>query len=386
MPPRSIAADATCPRLLPGRCLLDGGAAKGGVLRQRERDSAPAARYTAFGTVDPGARSASGPGDQMRRDAEAGSAAGTGAGSRRIRTARPAWTACWLAALLAGCAHRDVVDTPVQWWHQLEGGEIAKQRPPPPGVNDPYPLVGTVPSHAPAVASPALRSSVTEALLRQRNLATRLDANTPLPPPAAPAAPKAGPPPPASPAPPGQAGAPAAGSATLDAAQAKPAATSDRAPDDPQPELALPALDLPPAPQQAAAVLPGIPGAPPAPPSLPGFSAPAGLPASWTPPDYQTAPPPGTQLAFAPGTDTLLSGQRGAIHAVAVRRAGGPLLVTGYGDCASADPDAQTQALSLAALRARAVAATLQQEGVPASAIRLDARAFGRGASLSLVQ
>ena len=123
---------------------------------------------------------------------------------------------------LAGCAHRDVVDTPVGWWHQLEGVEIARQRPPPPGMNDPYPHVGTTPAHAPVVASLALRRSVTDSLLRQRNLTTRVDANNPIPPPVA-VAPAKAPPAPA----PVAAG---ASSASLDAAEgpSKPAATPAR--------------------------------------------------------------------------------------------------------------------------------------------------------------
>lgn len=296
-----------------------------------------------------------------------------------------------LCLLLLGCAHRDVVDTPVNWWHQLQGGEIARQRPPPPGVNDPYPHIGTTPAHAPQVASLTLRRSVTDALLRQRNLTSRLDANDPLP--LSVAAPAKGVPAasasaagPGGARPPSAAAAPpAAGSASLDAAQSAPASSAPSS-DDSAPELALPPVELPAAPQQPAASLPGVPGAPPAPPSLPGFSAPSGLPVSWTPPDYASAPPGGTVLGFAPGTDTLLSGQRGAIHAAAARRADGALLVTGYGECVDTDTDAQAQALSLAALRARAVATVLQQEGVPPSAIRLRARAFGRGASLSLLQ
>ncbi len=40
--------------------------------------------------------------------------------------------------LLARCgpAH-DPLDTPIAWWHNLQGGVIAEQRPPPPGVDAP---------------------------------------------------------------------------------------------------------------------------------------------------------------------------------------------------------------------------------------------------------
>ena len=298
--------------------------------------------------------------------------------------------------LLAGCAHRDAVDAPVGWWHQLEGGAIAEQRPPPPGVNDPYPKVGTTPAHAPAIASLDLRRSVTTDLLRQRNLANRLDANDPIPvavarpakPAAAPAAPAAG-----------------GSSAMLDAAQAPPsnpktpgpAPAGKPAPTPPpdadaEPELALPAVVVQ-APDASGGpvVMPAIPGAPPAAPRLRGLAVAAspptmGLPASERLPAYTVAPVVGTPIDFVAGTDTMLGGQSGALHAIAARRGGGAILVHGYGDAAAADPDTQSQALSVAALRARTVAEALQAEGVPAGSIRLRAEAFGRGASVSLVQ
>ena len=291
---------------------------------------------------------------------------------------RPVTRAMFVLALsgMAGCAHQDVVDTPVGWWHQLQGGEIAKQRPPPPGLDAPYPLIGTTPAHAPQVASLALRQSVTSALQRQRNLTVRRDANTPIPPPVAPQ----------KPAPP--AVAPTGGSsATLAAAQAPsaPAAAATTA-SDAAPQLALPAVQVQPAGDAAPVTLPAIPGAPPPPPLLPGLDLAPDLPATEKPPDYLVAPPSGTVLAFAPGTDSLIGGQQGALHAVAVRRAGGNLVVRGYGDAQAASTDAQVQALTLASLRARAVARALEGEGVPAKSILLQAEAFGRGTSVSLYQ
>lgn len=317
--------------------------------------------------------------------------------------------------LLAGCGHRDAVDAPVGWWHQLQGGAIAEQRPPPPGVNDPYPRIGTTPAHAPAVASLDLRRSVTTDLLRQRNLANRLDANDPIA--AAPAAPVRRP---AAPAPPAATG---GSSAMLDAAQAPPnptapgptapgptapgpavpgqaasgpigpgPASGKLLPADAEPELALPAVQVQAADASGGQVtISAIPGAPPPSPRLPGLAIPAslptlGLPASSRRPDYAVAPVSGTAIAFASGTDTMLGGQAGALHAIAAHRGGGAVFVHGYGDSAAPDPATQSQALSVAALRARAVAEALQAEGVPAGSIRLRAEAFGRGASVSLVQ
>ncbi len=294
-----------------------------------------------------------------------------------------------LLAPLSGCGHRDVVDTPVAWWHQLEGGAIAQQRPPPPGVDDPYPKIGTTPAAAPQVASVALRQATTAELIEQRNLSARLNAHDPLPPPVArPARAAAKPAPPATN--PGQS------SAVLDAADAPPAppvappvAPHAVAPVE-EAELALPTV-VPPAPGQAdpatPVVLPAIPAAPPPPPTLPGIAMPP-PPAYVAPPRpaYALALPPGDALQFVAGSDVLAASQAGTLHAIAVRRGAGPVFVHGYGDAASDAPHDQSVALTLAAFRARAVALALEREGVPASAIRISAAAFGRGASAGLVE
>jgi outer membrane protein OmpA-like peptidoglycan-associated protein len=51
-----------------------------------------------------------------------------------------------LLLMLGGCS--DVPDriNPVSWWHQLEGGEIAKYRPPPPNPNAPFPKLADQPT------------------------------------------------------------------------------------------------------------------------------------------------------------------------------------------------------------------------------------------------
>ena len=62
----------------------------------------------------------------------------------RFRVQAAAWLLlCGAAPLLAGCSSvfRSSIN-PVSWWHDMEGGEIAKQRPPPPGANEPYPEPG----------------------------------------------------------------------------------------------------------------------------------------------------------------------------------------------------------------------------------------------------
>jgi outer membrane protein OmpA-like peptidoglycan-associated protein len=80
----------------------------------------------------------------------------------------------------------------------------------------------------------------------------------------------------------------------------------------------------------------------------------------------------------ASGTDTLkqLAGRRGS----------GIIAVTGYGDAASNDPDAQSAALALGLSRAKAMAAALTAAGVPATAVQVDAAAIGHGGTARLVQ
>lgn len=296
-----------------------------------------------------------------------------------------------MLAPLAGCGHRDVIDTPVGWWHQLEGGAIAEQRPPPPGVDDPYPKVGTTPAAAPQVASLELRHSVTDQLVEQRNLSARLNAHDPLPPPVA--TPTAH----ARPVSATAASGPAQSSATLDAAEAPaspPSSGADHAarlpaaaPAADEAELAMP--DLAPSPAGstgAPSPLPPIPDAPPPPPGLPGIAMPP--PPSYVPPPrpaYAVAAAPGDPLQFAAGSDVLSPGQAGALRAIVAHRGSGSIIVHGYGDAASDSPQDQSQALTLAALRARSVADALQQLGVPGSAIRIRAAAFGRGASAGLI-
>ncbi len=308
--------------------------------------------------------------------------------------------------LLSGCGGRDPVDAPVNWWHQLEGGEIAKQRPPPPGVDAPYPLIGTTPSSPPPMLSPDLRTALTRHLEEQRNLSARLNADDPiaaLPPtqppaaakpaqggttPTASATPAPGPAKSASaaaanPAPAAAPAAPAVSSATLDAAEAPPAP-----PVAIQPVLAMPDV----VPERAGMIAesgptPQIPAAPPGSPALPGFPVVAAPTyAAQSHPDYALADPPGERLLFPDGSDALSPGQDGILRELVSHRGkAGTIFVHGYGDAASDAPADQAQALTLGALRARAVAGWMQAHGVPADAIRIRADAFGRGATAGLV-
>ncbi len=86
------------------------------------------------------------------------------------------------AGVLGGCGNQRVaLDAPVQWWHDLEGGTIAQQRPPPPGIGQPYPKIGTVPAR-PVLPDVASRTGETDRLAAQREQVERVLTRTPLPP------------------------------------------------------------------------------------------------------------------------------------------------------------------------------------------------------------
>ncbi|MBB2202066.1 hypothetical protein HLH28_10850 [Gluconacetobacter tumulisoli] len=338
---------------------------------------------------------------------------------RAVRAGRAAPALAGLL-MLAGCGHRDAFDATLDWWHQYEGGVIAQQRPPPPGVHDPYPAVGLTPTTPPAVPSAALRQSITENLVEQRNLAHREAVEIgPLtvtaPGTAAGTAKAGGAPGPAKSAPPAGAEQP---SATLEAADSTPQAARPVPPAAPSPG---PAKSAPPAPagqapaNQAgetpaampevampevgadvggvgghavqAAAPPDVAAQPPAPPRFPGFAVPAdGALETPARPAYDLADPEGTRIRFLVASDQLVRGQDGTLASLAGRRGGGAVFVHGYGEAASTDPAEQARAMTLALLRARAVADLLIARGVPADMVHLRAHPFGDGVRVSLNQ
>ena len=366
-----------------------------------------------------------------------------------------------LALLLGGCASFPSSMNPVSWWHDLEGGEIAKERPPPPGATEPYPNLASVPPK-PAAPDQATLENITNALVADRTNAQHLADAAPL---ADPSSPSASPalfgkgtlPPPPAPPPPGAQTA----SANISAAEAPPAAPTPPGPTPPTPaakpsgtaeEIAPPPAKAPVgdvqssplAPPGAAAqptaqsaAPPPLPTTPPPPPSLPGAksaalpppaaspqaaapappvaavapprAAPAAPPPALSPartpppaaapPSAPTtvasaAPPPARapaaasaiSLTFVTGSADLPALAADQLKQLAGRRGNGVIAVTGYGDAASDDPDAQAAALTLGLSRAKAMAAALAADGVPASAVQMDAEAIGRGGSARLVQ
>ena len=94
----------------------------------------------------------------------------------------------------------------------------------------------------------------------------------------------------------------------------------------------------------------------------------------------------GVMIGFAPGSSQLSPTAAQEVKAFAATRGAQPIAVTGYGDATSADPGAQTAAVSLALTRAQAIVNALTAAGVPRAAISLGAEAAGRGASLRLLQ
>jgi outer membrane protein OmpA-like peptidoglycan-associated protein len=338
--------------------------------------------------------------------------------------------------LLSGCGPQKSYN-PVDWWHDLEGGPIAQNRPPPPGADMPYPNLGSVPQK-PVVPDAATRAKVSSGLIADRANAQYTASLAPL----APAAPGGRNPPPRPPAAP--AGDDQTPSATLQGASAPPTRMAPMGPPQlplpsvpmtaPRPApttqvksapLAPPPAPVPPAtstlaqaagahtasdaPPSAPGAAPGMPPAPgatpasatetvlptmpdraPAPPHLPGV--PQTTVAAPPPPTPPTPPPAlaaGTggpvAVPFPPGSSNLSLQAAAALKALAQKRGDSPIAVVGYGEAASSEAEAQVGALPLALARARAIAASLQQSGVPATAIRINAEAMGDGGAARLV-
>ncbi len=210
-------------------------------------------------------------------------------------------TALPLAALLVSCGPGRTSLNPADWWHDMEGGEIAKDRPPPPGANQPYPNLATVPPK-PAPPDKEAMKQLTDSLIADRTNAQHEAEQTPLPDPSSPAASPglfgAGTlPPPPKPAPPGQA------SASLAAASAPggPPPPAGQAPFQPAPRAPNgPAPAPAPAPLKAVQSAPLEPAAaPPAPAAAP----PAAVAPAPAPPAVVAAPPaasPPAPVASAP--------------------------------------------------------------------------------------
>jgi outer membrane protein OmpA-like peptidoglycan-associated protein len=376
----------------------------------------------------------SGSGRQPRgaRDTvQAGRTEGSGTSGLRRRIIRSAPAS--LALLLSGCSSFPASINPVTWWHDLQGGKIAEDRPPPPGADQPYPNLASVPPKPPEPDRAAL-AKIANALIADRTNTQRLNAAAPLADPSSPSASPTlfgkgtlpPPPPPgtatasasmpaaeapaAAPPPPGRTQAatgpaPAPATAPVGAVQSTalppPDASAQPAADAPS---TPPSTGVPLAPPGASAQRPAgtappppMPSAPPPPPNLPGV-APVPRPAAATAPTpapagaapaitNASADPANTvNVTFADGAATLPRPAADTLKQLAERRGAGTIVVTGFGDAAANDPDAQSAALTLGLSRAQAMAAALVAAGVPGSAVQVGAEATGRGGTARLVQ
>jgi len=289
---------------------------------------------------------------------------------------------------LAGCGPNNPVSSPVDWWHHLQGGEIAASRPPPPGADLPYPHVFTIPPK-PTPPTAAFRQTVQTQLTQDRDITQRLAAHTPIdlnavpppPPPPKPAAAAAGP------GPGSDKGADDTANAILPAADAPPpsptAPTAQTAPSpapDGGPAPGTP-VTLAGAPPDEAA-LPDIPAAPPPPATFETVAAqPEPSPQPPAPPS--TMPPGAHRVLFATGDAKFNPSQKDVLEDIVVHRGKGVIAIEGHGEAKADTPDAQQAALDLGLKRAAAIAANLMADHhVPPDKILLGATAFGRDATV----
>jgi outer membrane protein OmpA-like peptidoglycan-associated protein len=305
--------------------------------------------------------------------------------------------------LLAGCSSLN----PVNWWHREQGGKIAEQRPPPPGADDPYPNLSTVPGKPTALDADAMKA-LTASLVADRTNAQHAAQAAPLADPSSPTASPSlfgvgtAPPPGSASASPPPAGTPPPAASPPNAAPSNatasmPAVTAPPAPPAPAPTPAprrpvesAPLTAPTPSPPTAAAPSPPpetlapLPEAPPPRPGAAG-SPPPPIPAPVVMPP-QVAGVASATIVFVEGATSLSPPAAEEVKAFAAKRTTGSIVVTGYGDAASSDPASQSAAVVLGLTRAQAVAEALKQAGIPGNAIRVSAEASGRGASLRLLQ
>lgn len=336
------------------------------------------------------------------------------------------------AAWLGGCQGKSVVGSGEDLFHGLEGGVIAQQRPPPPGVNDPYPNLGSIPKRPPAPDIIA-EQKLADQLAAQRDQAELAAAANPLTivPPTAPPAPKklAAPPDPnanrvvvdAAPAPPPpppsapkattpaptQAAAASPESGVLSLASV-PAVTSavvsgPLPPFATEPPAGPTGMNLPvttvsppaPAPVQTAAAAPTTSLAPPA--AVPQATSEKSLFDTLFSKDAVPGPkandivkidPPsaGNTVAvdFTPGSATLPPSATLNLRRFALAHRGAGVTITGHGEAVLNSVDSQSRALDLALRRAQAIAGSLATAGVSAANLHVHAEATGNGGSASL--
>jgi len=286
------------------------------------------------------------------------------------------------------------LDTPISWWHDLQGGKIAEVRPPPPGVTDPYPNLSQVPPR-PMPTDVTIRRALAARLIAERDR-TRQEATQdplvlPAPANAAPAGATASTIAAARPAAPPPD--PGASVAVLDAATAPAAPAvppSVAAPPANTASVPTPASGAPPVsvasgdPQQRRLAVESGP-TPDLPTEAPPLPRLRGIPATVSAPAVPRIPP-GVTIAFRPGSAALPASADAALRELAGRRAGATIAVVAGGDAAGPGAAAQARALPLALRRTQSMQDVLVAAGVPAASLRLNAAALGRGGEARLLQ
>lgn len=311
---------------------------------------------------------------------------------RAIKSAVLAAVGSALMLLPAGCSTSSESANPVDWWHSLEGGRIAEQRPPPPNADAPYPNLSTVPPRPKATDTVALGRIASGLTAERANAAyagaSMTDLYAPRTPPQGAGRVAA---PPASDAP----------SASLLAANASPSAATRRGAADggiesrplaplsapaPAGQAARPGAGTPDT-GTAEAVAASMPAAPPPAPRIAGIDVPATTVPTLAP-VAPPAPPPlpkatttatSVLVPFQPGAAEITPEAQDALRNLVLRRGAAAMEALGYGDAPRGDPAGQSAALPLALARSRAIAAVLMASGVPASLVHLQAEAEGRG-------
>jgi hypothetical protein len=292
-----------------------------------------------------------------------------GAGSTATGAAVQGLRACAVllgVLLLAGCGGANS-GGPVAWWHQLEGGRIAADRPPPPNANAPFPNLANIPP-LPATTPAAVRSQIAAGLVADRaNVAYGSDPGKQPPSVRLPLGP-----------------AQDSQSASMGVASAPPRAA---------PRAAVAAVGLPMPAAADNATMPAMAVNPPAQANLPGMGGitvpappPLAPPAAPPPAPAPVAAGPAVAVAFAPGSAALPPDAMASLRALATRRGGRTIQVAGFGDAAAADIATQAASLDLALARSRAIAVGLAQSGVPISAIDQESKAIGSGGLARIVE
>ena len=277
-----------------------------------------------------------------------------------------------LVLALAGCDRP--LNGAIDLFHDMEGGPVTQLRPPPPGVNDPYPYIGSTPAR-PLAPDVAAEQRIGDTLAAQRDAAAADAARDPIK-----TIPPVAPPPKPVPADPN------ANRVTVDAAPSPAPAPAPRPAPQPTPSAST-GLDSIPAPTAAldSGPLPDFAAAPPPIPEGLGVVAPPPPPSA---PQIVVKPPAplanGILVAFTPGSSTLPPSATLTLRRFVMAHRASGFAVVGHGDGGPRDPDSQSRAMELGLRRAASIATSLSSAGVPASKIQLRADAIGIGSSATL--